>query len=77
MKRLDNNIENVSDVIMSCFILHNLCQLCGDYYEGNDIDFFIELERNQRPANPIQRPMNRQNGILVRDALAEELELRP
>ena len=77
MKRLDNKIENVSDVIMSCFILHNLCQLCGDYYEGNDIDFFIELERNQRPANPIQRPMNRQNGILVRDALAEELELRP
>ena len=33
---LDRNIENLSDVIISCCVLHNICQMKGDYYMDND-----------------------------------------
>ncbi|XP_066934341.1 uncharacterized protein [Clytia hemisphaerica] len=47
LKRLDNEIENVSDVILSCFILHNICQISQEQYldEDNFLDRLIQQER--------------------------------
>ena len=36
LKRLDHEIENISNVIIKCFILHNICQLSRDEYVDND-----------------------------------------
>ena len=33
---LDHNIENLSDVIISCCVLHNIWQMKGDSYIDND-----------------------------------------
>ena len=33
---LDHNIENIPDVIISCCVLHNMCQMKGDSYIDND-----------------------------------------
>ena len=47
LKRLDNEIENISDVILSCFILHNICQISQDEYLDEDdvLDRLIQQER--------------------------------
>ena len=31
MKRMDYNLENVSNVIAVCVTLHNLCEILGDH----------------------------------------------
>ena len=36
MKRIDNNLENISGVVMSCVILHNICQKRKDEYIDDD-----------------------------------------
>ena len=33
---LDQNIENLSAVIISYYVLHNICQMKGDSYINND-----------------------------------------
>ena len=33
---LDHNIENLPDVIISCCVLPNMCQMKGDSYIDND-----------------------------------------
>ena len=33
---LNHNMENLSDVIISCCVLHNICQKKGDSYIDND-----------------------------------------
>ena len=40
LKRQDNSIENINYVILSCFILHNICIFQNDdvYNEWNDIE---------------------------------------
>ena len=50
MKRIDNNLENVSGIVMSCVILHNICQRRKDEYidDGRVLDEVIRQERNAR-----------------------------
>ena len=50
LKRLDNEIENVSDVVISCFILHNICQISNEEYldEDNVLQHLIQQEREAR-----------------------------
>ena len=49
---LDHNIENLPDVIISCCVLHNICQMKGDSYIDNDdvLEHTLqrEWERTQR-----------------------------
>ena len=46
MKRIDNYLENVSGVVMSCIILHNICQRRKD--DGQVLDEVIRQERDGR-----------------------------
>ena len=50
LKRLDNDIENVASIIISCFILHNILQINGDNYEDVDglVAAIIREERIER-----------------------------
>ena len=48
---LEQNVENVSNVIIACFVLHNICQDQEETLDDNDMDFLnrvIEDERRQR-----------------------------
>ena len=47
---LDHNIENLSDVIISCCVLHNICQIKVDSYIDNDdvLKHILQRERERR-----------------------------
>lgn len=36
LKKLDKKVENVQDVIFTCFALHNFCQINGETYSDQD-----------------------------------------
>ena len=47
LKRLDNRFANVSEIILSCCILHNICQEAGDEYDEEEIiQRVIAIERH-------------------------------
>ena len=50
LKRLDHEIENISNVIIACFILHNICQISRDEYVDNDglLENIVQQEREAR-----------------------------
>ena len=50
LKRLDSNLENISNVIITCIVLHNICQINKDFYEDDDgvLDEIILQEREAR-----------------------------
>lgn len=70
MKRIDNNLENVSGVVMSCVILHNIFQRRKDGYidDGQLLDEVIRQERNAR-----QGIQANNNFCIDGDALCEHL----
>ena len=47
---LDHSIKNLSDVIISCCVLHNICQMKGDSYIDNDdvLEHTLKRERERR-----------------------------
>ena len=46
---LDTNLENVSDVIITCFALHNFCQINNELYQDNEmLEYLIQEERSSR-----------------------------
>ena len=50
LKRLDCRVENISAVIITCFALHNFCQINGERYIDDDgiLDALIHQERQVR-----------------------------
>ena len=60
LKRLDSSITNVSDIIIGCVVLHNLCQMKNDQY----IDFDSKLQELIREER-VARIAKRQNNIIL------------
>lgn len=53
LKRLDVKFCNISDVILTCCILHNFCQLSGDHFDDQELlRRAIMLERRYARARP-------------------------
>ena len=50
LKRLDNRLSNVSDIIITCCRLHNICQERSDEFinEDNIVNNILDDERGQR-----------------------------
>ena len=50
LKRVDHEIENISNVIIACFILYNICQISRDEYVDNDglLENIIQQKREAR-----------------------------
>ena len=50
LKRLDNRIENVSAVVITCCVLHNICQMNKYDYVDQDgmLDEILVCERERR-----------------------------
>ena len=76
LKRLDNEIENISEVIISWFALHNLRQLENEEFidQHGILDDLIRQEcvaRNRR--NAPRGNQNQPDGELVRNAIKNHL----
>ena len=70
LKQLDSRVENVSNIIITCFTLHNFCQLNGENYFEDDgiMDELIENEcraRRRRSRNHDANP----NSEKIRNAM--------
>ena len=50
MKQLDCSIKNVSKTVITCAVLHNICQIRGDLYQddGEFLQDAINQERLMR-----------------------------
>ena len=50
LKRLDNRIENVTAVVITCCVLHNICQMRKDEYIDKDgmLHKILRKERARR-----------------------------
>ena len=50
LKRLDNDLESVSSIIITCCVLHNICQQNHDNYIDDDdvLENVLEQERRER-----------------------------
>ena len=67
LKRLDNQIENVSSIVITCCVLHNICQMNKDEYIDND-GILEEVLRQEREARQRRRQNHYRNpnGVTVR-----------
>ena len=50
LKRLDNELKNIPNIIITCCVLHNICQMNGDKYIDDDevLNLVIRNERRAR-----------------------------
>ena len=71
LKRLDNNIENVSAVVIVCCVLHKICQINKDDHLDQD-GMFEAILPNKRE----RRDRRRQNNNGVRNAEVIGLSLK-
>ena len=72
LKRLDNQKENISGVIILCFALHNFCQLENQEFINQDriLDDLIRQERVVRNRRNTPRGnQNQPDGEVVRNAI--------
>ena len=69
---LDHNIENLLDVIISCCVLHNICQMKGDSYIDNDdvLEHTLQRERERRTQRREEREFHASANTL-RDILTD------
>ena len=69
---LDHNIENLLDVIISCCVLHNICQAKGDSYIDNDdvLEHTLQRERKRRTQRREEREFHASTNTL-RDILTD------
>ena len=75
LKTLFKKVENVSDVIITCFVLHTFCQINGTTYHDQDgiLEDLIQKEmeiRRTRGLNNIALP----DGERLRPALRNYIE---
>ena len=63
LKRLDSNIENLSNVIIICVVLHNMCQFNGDKYLDED-EVLQQVLRQEREAGQRSWRQNNTNPSL-------------
>ena len=77
LKQLDSEIENVSNAIITCVVLHNMCQFNGDQYLDED-EFLEQALRQEREARQRRRRQSNANPSpgtnLIRHALESYID---
>ena len=73
LKRMDIGLEYSVKTIIICCVLHNICQLRGDFYidDDNVLDQVLRNERLMRRAQPANNNVNCPNTNALRDILAD------
>ena len=73
LKRLDNEIENVSTVIIACCTLHNICQMNNEDYIDRDgvLERILRQERESRQRRRQDDFEENPDGISIRNAIVD------
>ena len=69
MKRLDHQLDHVTNVIAACVVLHNICELLGDECQEEWIDTTLETDRLEVASNATSTASTAAGAI--RDAFAD------
>ena len=54
-REMDINLDDLPHVILSCFILHNYCEVNGDHISNEAIDKAIKYDREFQPGTKAAR----------------------
>ena len=73
MKRLDHQLDHVTNVIAACVVLHNICKLMGDECQEEWIDTSLETDRLEVASNATSTTSIAAGAI--RDAFADHFVL--
>ena len=67
---MDFMLENVPNIVATCVILHNICEMFGDHFQSE-----WELHEEQQSETPTDLPQASRNQTAsgIRDALAQYL----
>ena len=69
MKRLDHQLDHVTNIIATCVNLHNICELMGDEFQEEWIDTSLETDRLEVASNATGTASTAAGAI--RDAFAD------
>ena len=74
VKRLENRIENVSAIIITCCVLHNICQMNKDDYIDRDgiLEETLRQERDARKRNRSNHEANPDTDV-IRSSLKQHI----
>ena len=74
LKRLHAQLENTSDIIICCIVLHNICQFSGDLYVDEDgmLDNIMQQDVNRR--DNIYSHHHDNNAVHTRNLLVDYIE---
>ena len=68
---MDLKIENISDIIWACFVLHNFCKERNIEPVLDDLDRVIIMEHVNAPTKDIVYSYNTEDGGAIRDAITQ------
>ena len=77
LKRMDTGLQNTVKTIITCCVLHNICQLHGDFYIDDDIvlDQVLQSERLMWRAEQANNNVNCPNANTLRGILVDYVEM--
>ena len=71
LKRCDLQLDNMVDIVKTCLVLHNLCEINGDHYfdswneSVNEDTQFPQPLHQQNLTNPSQEGIKKRNELVV------------
>ena len=74
LKRLDNDLESLSSIIITCCVLHNICQQYHDNYIDDDdvLENVLKQEKRER-RNRISNHNLRDDAEALREILTQHI----
>ena len=71
LRPMDLKLEDIPDIILACFVLHNFCEERNIEPILADMDRVIIIERGNAPTNDIAYIYNTKDGGAIRDAITQ------
>ena len=68
IRQMDLKLEDILDIVLTCFVLHNFCEEQNIEPVLADMDRFIIMERVNAPTKDIVYRYNTKDGGAIRDA---------
>ena len=70
LKRMDFMLENVPNIVATCVILHNICEMFGDHFQS---EWELHEEQQSETSTDLPQASRNQTASGIRDALAQYL----
>ena len=70
LKRIDTSVYNVPNIVSTCVVLHNICELHGDSCED---EWMVEVNTTRSTGNSTATPTSSTTASSIRDAIRDSL----